>query len=133
LTLEGTGVGGTPCSCGWSERVGGKGVKHEYVRVVEAYREHGKTRHCRVLNLGCRDLLAAHLDLNELARPVDGIFQTAVLQGNTFGAQSTVFVSALLGFVGNNFVVEPTGASTHLRRDDCNPRSRHCRRGHKLW
>jgi hypothetical protein len=24
---------------------GGKGVKHEYLRVVEAYREGGKTRH----------------------------------------------------------------------------------------
>ena len=30
---------------------GGKGVKHEYVRVVEAYRERGKTRHRTVLNL----------------------------------------------------------------------------------
>jgi len=41
---------------------GGKGVKHEYVRVVEAYRERGKTRHRTVLNLGRRDLLATHLD-----------------------------------------------------------------------
>jgi hypothetical protein len=39
---------------------GGNGVTHEYVRVVEAYREHGKTRHHTVLNLGRRDLLAAH-------------------------------------------------------------------------
>jgi hypothetical protein len=31
---------------------GGHGVKHEYVRVVEAYRERGKTRHRTVLNLG---------------------------------------------------------------------------------
>jgi hypothetical protein len=51
---------------------GGKGVKHEYVRVVEAYREHGKTRHRTVLNLGRRDLLAAHLDLNKLMRLLHG-------------------------------------------------------------
>ena len=39
-----------------------KGVKREYVRVVEAYRDHdGKTRHRTVINLGRRDLLAAHL------------------------------------------------------------------------
>jgi hypothetical protein len=47
---------------------GGKGIKHEYVRVAEAYRERGKTRHRTVLNLGRRDLLAAHLDLNRLMR-----------------------------------------------------------------
>jgi transposase len=51
---------------------GGEGVKHEYVRVVEAYREHGKTRHRTVLNLGRRDLLAAHLDLNKLMRLLHG-------------------------------------------------------------
>jgi transposase len=51
---------------------GGKDVKHEYVRVVEAYREHGKTRHRTVLNLGRRDLLAAHLDLNKLTRLLHG-------------------------------------------------------------
>src|SRR5262249_61982778 len=51
---------------------GGKGVKHEYVRVVEAYREHGKTRHRTVLNLGRRDLLAAHLDFNKLMRLLHG-------------------------------------------------------------
>src|SRR5215470_3740794 len=51
---------------------GGKGVKHEYVRVVEAYRERGKTRHRTVLNLGRRDLLAAHLDLNKLMRLLHG-------------------------------------------------------------
>jgi transposase len=51
---------------------GGKGVKHEYVRVVEAYREHGKTRHRTVLNLGRRDLLAAHLDLDKLMRLLHG-------------------------------------------------------------
>ncbi len=51
---------------------GGKGVKHEYVRVVEAYRQRGKTRHRTVLNLGRRDLLAAHLDLNKLTRLLHG-------------------------------------------------------------
>jgi transposase len=51
---------------------GGKGVKHEYVRVVEAYREQGKTRHRTVLNLGRRDLLAEHLDLNKLMRLLHG-------------------------------------------------------------
>ena len=36
---------------------GGQGVKHEYVRVVEAYRDHdGKTRHHTVINLGRKDL-----------------------------------------------------------------------------
>ena len=39
--------------------------------------------------------------------PVD-VFQTAILQGNTFGGQNNVFVSALLSFVGNSFVAEPT-------------------------
>ena len=47
---------------------GGKGVTHEYVRVVEAYREDGKTRHRTIINLGRRDLLASptyawHLNL----------------------------------------------------------------------
>jgi transposase len=51
---------------------GGKGVKHEYVRVVEAYRQRGKTRHRTVLNLGRRDLLAAHLDLSKLMRLLHG-------------------------------------------------------------
>src|SRR5947207_15939810 len=51
---------------------GGKGVKHEYVRVVEAFREKGKTRHRMVLNLGRRDLLAAHLDLDKLMRLLHG-------------------------------------------------------------
>jgi transposase len=51
---------------------GGAGVKHEYVRVVEAFRENGKTRHRTVLNLGRRDLLAAHLDLDKLMRLLHG-------------------------------------------------------------
>src|ERR1700675_245001 len=51
---------------------GGKGVTHEYVRVVEAFRQNGKTRHRTVLNLGRRDLLAAHLDLDKLMRLLHG-------------------------------------------------------------
>jgi transposase len=51
---------------------GGQGVKHEYVRVVEAYRENGKTRHRTILNLGRKDLLAAHLDLAKLMRLLHG-------------------------------------------------------------
>ena len=51
---------------------GGKGVKHEYVRVVEAFRDEGKTHHRTVLNLGRRDLLAAHLDLDKLMRLLHG-------------------------------------------------------------
>ncbi|HEV8305089.1 MAG TPA: IS1634 family transposase [Gemmatimonadales bacterium] len=41
---------------------GGEGVQHEYVRLVEAYREHGKNKQRIVCNLGRKDLLAAHLD-----------------------------------------------------------------------
>ena len=52
---------------------GGQGVKHEYVRVVEAYRDHdGKTRHHTVINLGRKDLLAQHLDLGKLQRLLHG-------------------------------------------------------------
>ena len=50
-----------------------KGVKREYIRVVEAYRDHdGKTRHRTVINLGRRDLLATHLDLDKLGRLLHG-------------------------------------------------------------
>src|SRR5712691_10458248 len=41
---------------------GGAGVQHEYVRLVEAYREHGKNKQRVVCSLGRKDLLAAHLD-----------------------------------------------------------------------
>jgi transposase len=52
---------------------GGRGVRHEYVRVVEAYRDHdGKTRHHTVINLGRKDLLAQHLDLAKLQRLLYG-------------------------------------------------------------
>ena len=50
-----------------------EGVKREYVRVVEAYRDHdGKARHRTVINLGRRDLLATHLDLGKLSRLLHG-------------------------------------------------------------
>ena len=49
------------------------GLKREYVRVVEAYRDQaGKTQHRTVLNLGRKDLLAAHLDLTKLQRLLHG-------------------------------------------------------------
>jgi hypothetical protein len=50
-----------------------KGVKRDYIRVVEAYRDDaGKTQHRTVINLGRRDLLAAHLDLDKLGRLLHG-------------------------------------------------------------
>src|SRR6516162_3047019 len=49
------------------------GLKREYVRVVEAYRDQaGKTQHRTALNLGRKDLLAAHLDLTKLQRLLHG-------------------------------------------------------------
>jgi hypothetical protein len=41
---------------------GGKGVQHEYVRLVEAYREHGKNKQRVVCSLGRKDVLVEHLD-----------------------------------------------------------------------
>lgn len=41
---------------------GGKGVQHEYVRLVEGYREHGKNKQRIISNLGRKDVLGAHLD-----------------------------------------------------------------------
>jgi transposase len=52
---------------------GGNGVKHEYVRLVEAFRdEKGKTQHRTVINLGRKDLLREHLDLEKLTRLLHG-------------------------------------------------------------
>ena len=52
---------------------GGGGVKHEYVRLVEAFRdEKGKNQHRTIVNLGRKDLLCAHLDLEKLARLLHG-------------------------------------------------------------
>jgi transposase len=53
---------------------GGQGVQHEYVRLVEAYRDAGKTKHRVVCNLGRKDVLAEHLDA--LIRLVRGDKQT---------------------------------------------------------
>jgi transposase len=41
---------------------GAKGVQHEYVRLVESYRDNGKNKQRLVCSLGRKDLLAAHLD-----------------------------------------------------------------------
>lgn len=49
------------------------GVKREYVRVVEAYRDQsGKTRHRTIINLGRKDLLAENLDFEKLQRLLHG-------------------------------------------------------------
>ncbi len=46
---------------------GGKGVQHEYVRLVESYRAGGKVKQRLVASLGRKDLLLSHLDaLNRL-------------------------------------------------------------------
>jgi transposase len=46
------------------------GVQHEYVRLVESYREDGRVKQRVVANLGRKDLLAPHLDaLVRLLRP----------------------------------------------------------------
>lgn len=50
-----------------------KGVEREYVRMVEAYRDHaGKTRHRTIINFGRKDLLAANLDFEKLHRLLYG-------------------------------------------------------------
>jgi hypothetical protein len=41
---------------------GGEGKKHEYVRLVESYREGGKNKQRVVISLGRKDVLAAHFD-----------------------------------------------------------------------
>jgi hypothetical protein len=66
-----------------------KDEKREYVRVVEAYRDHdGKTRHRTVINLGRRDLLATHLDLNKLGRCCTGKRPTMAVSRAMMSAQS---------------------------------------------
>ena len=45
-------------------------------------------------------------------RVADGLFQSSVLQGNTFGVLSNVFVSPLLSVGGNSFVAEPQDGVT---------------------
>lgn len=41
---------------------GGQGTQHEYVRLVENYREKGRNKQRVVVNLGRKDILAPHLD-----------------------------------------------------------------------
>src|SRR6516164_4775581 len=63
------------------------GLKREYVRVVEAYRDQaGKTQHRTVLNLGRKDLLAAHLDLTKLRRLLHGEEKTDCVKREDVGA-----------------------------------------------
>jgi transposase len=62
---------------------GGQGVQHEYVRLVESYREGSKSKQRVVCNLGRKDLLAAHLDaLIRLLRgePAAGRVRTGPVQ-----------------------------------------------------
>lgn len=48
---------------------GGQGVQHEYVRLVEGYRDNGKNKQRVVANLGRKDMLLEDLDsLNRLLR-----------------------------------------------------------------
>ncbi|MFQ5381499.1 MAG: IS1634 family transposase [Dehalococcoidia bacterium] len=48
---------------------GGKGIQHQYVRLVEGYREKGKNKQRVLANLGRKDMLLEHLDsLNRLLR-----------------------------------------------------------------
>jgi transposase len=64
-----------------------KGVKREYVRLVEAYRDRaGKTQHRTILNLGRKDLLAAHLDLTKLRRLLHGEQKTDCIKREDVGA-----------------------------------------------
>lgn len=41
---------------------GGQGSQHEYLRLVECYRENGRVKQRVVMNLGRKDLLSPHLD-----------------------------------------------------------------------
>jgi transposase len=60
---------------------GGKGIQHEYVRLVENYRDGGKVKQRLVASLGRKELLVAHLEaLNRLLRgqaPASGAGQAA--------------------------------------------------------
>jgi len=48
---------------------GGKGIQHEYVRLVEGYRDKGQNKQRVLANLGRKDMLLEHLDsLNRLLR-----------------------------------------------------------------
>jgi hypothetical protein len=41
---------------------GAEGVEHEYIRLVEAYWENGRSKQRVLANLGRKDLLAPHLE-----------------------------------------------------------------------
>ena len=73
---------------------GGRGVTHEYVRVVEAFRQSGKTRHRTILNLGRRDLLAAHLDLSKLMRLLHGDASASTLPARAIRSDDVQAVAA---------------------------------------
>src|SRR5262249_4818263 len=63
------------------------GVKLESGRLVEAYRDRaGKTQHRTILNLGRKDLLAAHLDLTKLRRLLHGEEKTDCIKREDVGA-----------------------------------------------
>src|SRR3989304_3168867 len=99
---------------------GGQGVQHEYVRLVEAYREDGRAKQRVVCNLGRKDLLAAHLDA--LIRLLRGepVRRAAVRLGEEqapcagAGGQSAVRADerAWPGpLVGDGFRLRPPGAA----------------------
>jgi transposase len=73
---------------------GGHGVTHEYVRVVEAFRQNGKTRHRTILNLGRRDLLAEHLDLTKLTRLLHGEATASTLPARAIQSDEVRAVAA---------------------------------------
>ena len=67
---------------------GGKGIQHEYVRLVEGYREKGKNKQRVLANIGRKDLLLEHLDsLNRLLRG-DRLPTGCVHAGNVEAAQA---------------------------------------------
>jgi len=61
------------------------GVQREYLRLVEAFRENGKTKHRTIVNLGRKDLLAPHAQ--DLLRILtDAPRRSAVSDANAVGA-----------------------------------------------
>lgn len=66
-------------------RVKSGGIQREYLRLVEAFRENGKTKHRTVVNLGRKDLLAPHAQ--DLLRILtDAPRHSAVSDANAIGA-----------------------------------------------
>lgn len=67
---------------------GGQGVQHEYVRLVEGYRDNGKNKQRVVANLGRKDMLIEQLDsLNRLLRG-DRLAAGAVRAGEVEATQA---------------------------------------------